>query len=685
MFITLVPIVLYHQFRVFSNLFFLFIAISQLIPALNIGPISTVVTPLLIVLAITIIKESVDDYKRYKRDIEVNSQKFKKVTEEGLIDIESKDIKVGDLIHLSANERIPADMILLYTSDKSRSVFLRTDQLDGETDWKLRKPVGITQEMGDMLSIAALEDNAYVIAEPPNKQIYAFKGNAFIHKGGDIKKEPLSLEQTMWANTVLASATAVGIVIYTGKETRAQKNSSDPSPKFGAIDNELNIICKILFGFMFVCAFVIVAMDDYTDVTTSMIHIFRFIMLLSPIIPISLRVNLDFAKIVYSYRISNDPNIPETIARNSTIPEELGRIQYLFTDKTGTLTQNEMIFKQICFEAGTYDEEGLGEMRTILKEECAKVNGPMKDLEEDVHKDKEAKKKTRRNKANVVRDALTALSICHNVTPVYEESGKVYQASSPDEVALVKIADSLNMVLNERSQTKIQLMNAAGEIEDYEILANFPFSSETKRMGILVRHSESQRLIFYLKGAEVVMEAKVNETSRHYLRETCENLASTGLRTLVISQKYVTEDEYKSWVVKYNNAKAEMENREIKVQRVVDELERGMEFLCVTGVEDKLQLDVTDTIESLRNGGVQIWMLTGDKVETATCIAISTGLKSKTQHLYFMKELSSKETVEHKLKDYAKLKDTVLVIDGNTLQVALDNLNQLFFKVASKV
>jgi phospholipid-translocating ATPase len=205
-------------------------------------------------------------------------------------------------------------------------------------------------------------------------------------------------------------------------------------------------------------------------------------------------------------------------------------------------------------------------------------------------------------------------------------------------------------------------------------------------MGILVKHLESGRLIFYLKGAEVVMEKKVQENSRPFLRETCENLASTGLRTLVISQKYVTQEDYINWERKYNNAKMEMENREAKVQKVVDELEEGMEFLCVTGVEDKLQIDVTDTIESLRNAGIQIWMLTGDKVETATCIAISTGLKSKTQSLFFMKELKTEIEVKNLLLQFEGLEDTILVIDGNSLHIALEpSLEKLFFRIAGKV
>lgn len=662
---------------------------SQFFPPLRVGFLFTYIAPLAVVLFITIVKEAVDDIKRYQRDKEANNQRFKKVTQSGFKEVTSAEIEVGDIIQLEKNERVPADMVLLYTNDKSHAIFLRTDQLDGETDWKLRKPVAITQEIEEPSRLVS--GDCHIIADPPSKQIYYFKGLFVQQQGTFIKKEALSLEQTMWANTVLASSLAIGVVVYTGKETRAQKNSSEPQTKFGALDLEINVISKALFLFMFFCAIIIVALSGFPGtLSVNLINIFRFLLLLSSIIPISLRVNLDFAKIIYSYKISNDDNIDGTIARNSTIPEELGRIQYLFTDKTGTLTQNEMIFKQICFESGIFTEESLDELSSILQDECRKSNGPLKDVEDNYLNlnvmNNESKRRFRRNRNCVIRDAITALSLCHNVTPVEENGEKVYQASSPDEVALVKFSDSLNLKLSERSQMRMQIVNADDKPEDYEILANFPFSSETKRMGILVKHLESGRLIFYLKGAEVVMESKVQENSRPFLRETCENLASTGLRTLVISQKYVSPEEYARWANRYEIAKTEMEDREKKVQRVVEELEEGMEFLCVTGVEDKLQVEVTDTIESLRNGGVQIWMLTGDKVETATCIAISTGLKAKNQKLFFMKEIKTASEVEMKLKEFEDLTDTLLVIDGNTMHIALEpQMEQYFFEVASKV
>ena len=240
-----------------------------------------------------------------------------------------------------------------------------------------------------------------------------------------------------------------------------------------------------------------------------------------------------------------------------------------------------------------------------------------------------------------------------------------YQASSPDEVALVKFAESLDMRLVERDQNTITIENAAKSPEHYEILANFPFSSDTKRMGIVIKHKSSGRLIFYLKGAETVMKSKVKPNQRVVIDESCDNLANEGLRTLVISQKLLSPEFYQDWNRRYEVAKADLNDRERLVQNCIEELEQDMELLGVTGVEDRLQDKVAEVIESLRNAGIQVWMLTGDKVETATCIAISAGFKRRTQPIFYMRDMVDIAEAERKIEEFSrKSTNVILMIDG---------------------
>ena len=420
------------------------------------------------------------------------------------------------------------------------------------------------------------------------------------------------------------------------------------------------------------------------------IQLLRYILLMSSIIPISLRVNMDFSKIIYTLKISKDAQIKDTVVRNSAIPEDLGRIQYLLTDKTGTLTKNEMIFKKLSLEQIQFSHEKRAEIAKYLKKNCEKGLGPLLDLNPKTRPTKkkghlagEPRRKARRDKENVIRDLITAMVVCHNVTPIYTNEKKDFHASSPDEIALVKIAEKLGMELLMRDHLRIKIKNAKGFEENYRILANFPFTSENKKMGIIVKHEESEKIIFYLKGADTVMKETVPEIQRGFLLDECENLAREGLRTLVLTQKYMHQEEFDHWEKKYRDAQMTINDRAEKIKNVMNSLENNMEFLGVTGVEDKLQEDVYQTLENIRNAGIQIWMLTGDKAETAICTAISAGIKENNKEVYIMKEIEDEMVFQDRLNRFHNLQNHILAIDSVTLMTAIQRRPKLFFSVAS--
>lgn len=227
----------------------------------------------------------------------------------------------------------------------------------------------------------------------------------------------------------------------------------------------------------------------------------------------------------------------------------------------------------------------------------------------------------RRTVVTRVLEAVQALALCHNVTPVYDEEQPeemalqieadqqsqqtvVYQASSPDEVALVTWTESVGLTLVKRDLNSMQLRAPNGTILAYTILHIFPFTSETKRMGIILKDEQSGEIIFYLKGADVVMQSIVQYND--WLEEECGNLAREGLRTLVVAKKVLTEEQYQEFQSRYHQAKMSLQDRNMKVQAVVESLERDMELLCMTGVEDRLQENVRPTLEMLRNAGIKV-------------------------------------------------------------------------------
>ncbi|CAL8298913.1 unnamed protein product [Lota lota] len=698
---TFVPAVFYQQFKFFLNLYFLVVALSQFVPSLKIGYLYTYWAPLVFVLSVTVVREAVDEMRRYQRDKEMNGQLYSKLTVRGKVQVKSSDIQVGDMIIVEKNQRIPADMIFLRTSEKNGSCFIRTDQLDGETDWKLKVAVVCTQRLpalGDLFSI-----RAFVHAQKPQLDIHSFEGN-FTREDSDPQlHESLSIENTLWASTVVASGTVIGVVIYTGKETRSVLNTSSAQNKVGLLDLELNRLTKALFLAQVVLAIVMVALQGF--VGQWLRNMFRFVVLFSYIIPISLRVNLDMGKAAYAWMIMKDENIPGTVVRTSTIPEELGRLVYLLTDKTGTLTQNEMIFKRLHLGTVSYGTDTMDEIQSHIIQSYAQVvpqpsNGVASGATPS-RKSQVSAPKVRKSVVSRVHEAVKAIALCHNVTPVYEsrvgvngetesaeadqdydydDDNRTYQASSPDEVALVRWTESVGLTLVNRDLASLQLRNPSGQILTFHILQIFPFTSESKRMGIIVREESTGDITFYMKGADVAMATIVQYND--WLEEECGNMAREGLRTLVVAKKSLSEEQYQDFESRYNQAKLSIHDRTLKVAAVVESLERELELLCLTGVEDQLQADVRPTLELLRNAGIKIWMLTGDKLETATCIAKSSHLVSRNQDIHVFKPVSSRGEAHLELNAFRRKHDCVLVISGDSLEVCLRYYEHEFVELA---
>ena len=656
---TFLFVVLFNQFKYFFNLYFLVVCITQFIPIFRVTYLFTNIVPLTLVLTITIAKEAYDDIQRYRRDKEANSQLYAKVRPDGsVVLIPSSDIKVGDVMVVHKDQRVPADLVLLKTHEATGTVFIRTDQLDGEIDWKLRLAMPITQNTGQDGDLFQME--ATVFAEAPHKDIHYFVGTFSYTDAatGAGRCVPLNVENTMWMNTVVASGTAYGLVVNTGTETRAAMNTSVPKTKDGITDQELNTMSKILCFQLVLLALAMVTLKGFQGVW--LVYFIRFIVLFSTIIPLSLRVNLDMGKSVCSSQIVQDKEIEGTIVRTSTIPEELGRVQYLLTDKTGTLTMNDMEMKRIHLGTMGFGQESVAELRGYV---AAVMGRDQKSATPEMGGSSRGK----RDIDHRIFVFTVALAVCHNVTPITEEAGgggrRSYQASSPDEIAIVKWTELLDVSLVERDRTSMKL-RAGGKDLQFRILHLFPFSSETKRMGIVVQSVETGEVVFYEKGADVKMAPIVQRND--WLEEECNTMGREGLRTLVIGRKRLTSEQYALFQKEYEAASVAVHGRNEAMQDVIGRcLESDLELLGITGVEDKLQEQVRTTLETLRHAGIKIWMLTGDKVETAKCIATSSRLFSRNQMIYEIQGVEDTDEAERHLD--ALLGDNVSAVSENVI------------------
>ncbi|KAA8586212.1 hypothetical protein FQN60_007781, partial [Etheostoma spectabile] len=494
--------------------------------------------------------------------------------------------------------------------------------------------------------------------------------------------ESLSIENTLWASTVVASAQTGALVEFHPSPPLHHPPTivANSSVNVGLLDLELNRLTKALFLAQVVLSVVMVALQEFVGPWLS--NLCRFVVLFSYIIPISLRVNLDMGKSAYGWMIMKDENIPGTVVRTSTIPEELGRLVYLLTDKTGTLTQNEMVFKRLHLGTVT-SQPSNGSTSGSTPSRKTQTSGP----------------KVRKSVSSRIHEAVKAIALCHNVTPVYEshvivngetesaeadqdysDDNRTYQASSPDEVELVRWTESVGLTLVNRDLNSLQLKTPSGQILSFHILQIFPFTSESKRMGIIVREESTGDITFYMKGADVAMASIVQYND--WLEEECGNMAREGLRTLVVAKKSLSEEQYQDFESRYNQAKLSIHDRGLKVAAVVESLEREMELLCLTGVEDQLQADVRPTLELLRNAGIKIWMLTGDKLETATCIAKSSHLVSRNQDIHVFKPVSSRGEAHLELNAFRRKHDCALVISGDSLEMCLRYYEHEFVELA---
>ncbi|KAJ0425308.1 hypothetical protein BJY00DRAFT_275164 [Aspergillus carlsbadensis] len=780
---SFLPRTLYNEFSFFFNIYFLLVALSQIIPVLRIGYMSTYIAPLAFVVSISLGKEALDDIARRRRDAEANAEEFSvlaldksggsrafPVAEDTnlhgenvpVIVKKSRDLKVGDVLKVRKNQRLPADVVILKSVsndataaresvERARSAeidrsnnasssavpeqdleastaidqdnasstsdtFIRTDQLDGETDWKLRLPSPLSQSL-TLADFTRLK----ITASGPDKRVNEFVGNIelrppsgfydphvdksddrsdYDNEAAQNSSAPLSIDNTAWANTVLASNTITyAAIIYTGSQTRAALSTSPSRSKVGLLEYEINNLTKILCILTLTLSIILVALEGFQPTNDKVwyVAIMIYLILFSTIIPMSLRVNLDMAKSVYGRFIERDKDIPDTVVRTSTIPEDLGRIEYLLSDKTGTLTQNEMELKKIHVGTVSYANDAMEEVASFVRQSFAGNSLTTASAAFGTQAGLGAAPRTRREIGSRVRDIVLALALCHNVTPTVDEEDGVkvtsYQASSPDEIAIVRYTEEVGLKVSYRDRQTIVLesTDTGNVVVRLRILDIFPFTSESKRMGIIVQFetekgfldspTEEDEIWFYQKGADTVMTSIV--AANDWLDEETANMAREGLRTLVVGRKRFSSLQYQEFSSKYKQASLSLQGRDIGMAKVVSEyLEHDLELLGVTGVEDRLQRDVKPSLELLRNAGVKIWMLTGDKVETARCVAISAKLVARGQYIHTVTKLKDKSAAQETLDFLRNKTDCCLLIDGESLALMLNQFRSAFISVA---
>ncbi|KAL3061356.1 hypothetical protein OYC64_009522 [Pagothenia borchgrevinki] len=646
--LTFLPINLFEQFQRVANAYFLLLLILQLIPGISSLSWFTTIVPLVLVLVITAVKDATDDFFRYKSDQQVNNRQSQVLISGSLQNEKWMKIRVGDIIKLENNQFVAADILLLSSSEPYGLCYIETAELDGETNLKVRQALTITSDFGDVSKL--MDFDGEVICEPPNNKLDKFTGTLHLRDS----KHPLDNENLLLRGCVLRNTEwCFGMVIFAGLQTKLMQNCGRTTFKRTSIDKLMNTLVLWIFAFL-ICMGVVLAIGntlweswtgrnfqvflpwDYfqsSAVFSGFLTFWSYIIILNTVMPISLYVSVEVLRLGHSYFINWDQRMYHSQtntaaeARTTTLNEELGQVEYVFSDKTGTLTQNIMVFKKCSINGQTYGDvydEFKQKVEITEKTDCVDFSfNPLYDRGFKFYDGRLVEAITLEDPAE--QDFFRLLALCHTVMPEEKSEGHlVYQAQSPDEGALVTAARNFGFVFRTRTPETITLCEL-GKAVTYQLLAILDFNNVRKRMSVIVRNPQGQ-IKLYSKGADTIIFDLLDPSNEDLMYTTSEHLngfAGEGLRTLALAYKDLDEDYFEVWMKKFISASTVIENREDQLAVLYEEIEQGLKLLGATAIEDKLQDGVPETIASLALADIKIWVLTGDKLETAMNIGYS--------------------------------------------------------------
>ena len=758
-FYNVLPKILFEQFSKIANVYFLVIAFFQVFKEIsNSNGKPVILFPLLIVVSINGLKDFYEDWKRKKSDDQENNKKtlIYNSKKKNFVKKLWKDVLIGDIIKVKEDEYFPADCVILNTSEESNCCYIETKSIDGETNLKFKKSnkniIGITQNNKSKESLIIFDKNV-IQCQPPNDYIYQFNGK-FIGNNdynGDIF---LDIDNFILRGCSLKQTSFVyAVVIYVGHDTKIMRNSVSAREKVSKIEHIMNYQIIIVFILQFIIGIISSIIgnielyldrkglayifpitsqtksnDDniQSDIRLSASRFFitagTWIILINNIVPISLLMTLEMVKYLQGTFISWDYHMYDLVnhqkprVQTSTLNEELGQVKFIFSDKTGTLTKNYMEYKAMSINGKIY---GIKNEKKQNKE-GKKKNKKLKDefgVITNYNFHCSEFKKDFVNNSNLEDDQyqkiylfLLCLALCHSVIIDQNALPNIsYKSSSPDEAAMVNCARYFGIIFEGRDVYDnifiLEKNKTDGKYEkkSYKLLNCLDYSSERKRMAVIVRTPDN-KIYLFAKGADSAIGERVTQ-NKELLDITGDHLiifARHGLRTLMVAYRELSEEEYNNFDDAFKLAMNNPEEKDKLLKDAFALVENNYFLLGATAIEDKLQDNISDVLFSFIEAGIKIWVLTGDKMDTAKSIAYSCKLLDHSFIIFQFDSFCIEDKSDASMKIRENLKQFFktyysenekeknnkygLIVSLNELNMILGNqeLENIFYSLAIK-
>ncbi|ETW02698.1 hypothetical protein H310_06141 [Aphanomyces invadans] len=709
---------LFKQFARLSNMYFLFITVLQVIPQVTLsGGYPTTIVPLLFVLFVNAVKDLIEDIHRHSADNVQNSTKTLHLQNHGdgapkFVPTTWADLHVGSVVKVHQNEIIPSDMIILASSSPIGQCFTMTANLDGETNLKIRwvpsQLSKVNTLMGDAADIWAMVNGAHVESEGPSRKLDRFKATLTTINNVKIS---ISMSNLLLRGVLLRDTDwAVGVTVYTGEDTKIQQNSGETPFKASSLSKMTNVMTYQIIVLQVVLQIIAVIVEsmrtslpysprDSQSVLGAFWLFLTYMLLFSNFVPISLQVTVDITRFFQSIMLGLDTAMAHgkvgVKVRFSDLNEDLGVIQHIFTDKTGTLTCNNMEFRKCAIDGvsfGTISQSdpnctprgsglppGNNRLRSILPfpKRAKDIVTPRGHLTHVNIVDKSLREKVVDERHPRFVQFFVNLAVNSTVVPIVDATTKslVYSAISPDEEALVCAAKHFEVTLLRHDSTTVAI-SRFGETVLFDVLHMFEFSSERKKSSMIVRErGNATGAILFCKGADTVVfpalrtpvdaqeDERYNSMKQHLL-----TYAAEGLRVLCVAQRELSDEVYDKWNAKYLAAKTSSNTSEEVLDEIIREIETQLDLVGITGIEDRLQDGVADALQCFRMAGIKVWMLTGDRPDTAVNIGRATQLISSDMQVV---QISTKELSPPNDGTAASLPSSTIV--GQLLQSIIDS------------